>query len=446
MTTEKWVIGETSTRRRSLPFHKSVGDQWYAWSWPSAYENHTPYPLSIVGRQETVSTNTAWPVWQRLLRSKYVDHASVKRQISEFDLGSAFQTKKHTYSDNSDELPGRYVTGSRSAGIEWGYSGPIFARSGQVDPGSGLWPDLSPPDLIIMSAAGTTAIKRTVPNNPVASVAQFLGELREGLPHMVGKSVLKAAAGKNLKQLLRAGGDEFLNVTFGILPFVSDIEKMVKASTDADRILKDFLEGVGRNIYRRYDFRPTTVKSTTFISSGYSGYPALPGQMYPGYSPNGKLSVTRETTTEMWFEGVYTYSIPEGTNLRDSLVRHLELADKLAGVQPNFRVLWELLPWSWASDWFFDVGDIVSNLTAFSSDGLVMRRGYIMRHDRMVDTYTLEGLTVAGQTLPPIIQSFGTEYKTRMKATPYGFGYNMSGLSPTQLAILGSLGLTRGLK
>jgi hypothetical protein len=90
------------------------------------------------------------------------------------------------------------------------------------------------------------------------------------------------------------------------------------------------------------------------------------------------------------------------------------------------------------------MGDVMKNLSAFSKDGLVMRSGYIMMQDIIEDTYVLTDIidNVNG-VHPPVFQTFGTVSKARLKATPYGFGFDWNGITPFQSAILAALGISR---
>jgi hypothetical protein len=78
------------------------------------------------------------------------------------------------------------------------------------------------------------------------------------------------------------------------------------------------------------------------------------------------------------------------------------------------------------------------------SDSLVMRWGYIMCHYTCRDTYLAEGVSLKGNASGPLTQTFITDVKKRVKATPYGFGLDTGSFSERQWAILGALGISRG--
>jgi hypothetical protein len=90
-----------------------------------------------------------------------------------------------------------------------------------------------------------------------------------------------------------------------------------------------------------------------------------------------------------------------------------------------------------------NTGDVLHNLSALSTDGLVMAYGYMMEETSETWTYTNRGaITVNGQALD-LTQNFRTTTKVRRSATPFGFGLNWNNFSVRQLAILGALGITR---
>jgi len=123
-------------------------------------------------------------------------------------------------------------------------------------------------------------------------------------------------------------------------------------------------------------------------------------------------------------------------------------ANHLFGVIPTPEVVWELTPWSWAVDWFTNVGDVMSNVSSFITDGLVLQYGYIMEHTRVfgeiVCTVPPSQVGQYGLTGGVLKRTYVREYKTRIHADPYGFGIDDTTLTKRQLSILGALGLSKG--
>jgi hypothetical protein len=118
-------------------------------------------------------------------------------------------------------------------------------------------------------------------------------------------------------------------------------------------------------------------------------------------------------------------------------------ANQLIGTAITPETIWNIIPWSWATDWFANTGDIIHNITAFANGGLIMRYGYIMEHTVTTDTYNFQYNAPSGTKpkVAPLI--LVTETKVRRPANPFGFGVHWDGLSPFQISIAAALGLTK---
>lgn len=172
-------------------------------------------------------------------------------------------------------------------------------------------------------------------------------------------------------------------------------------------------------------------------TSGVYSRPVLTTQLYAGSGTAYTLTTTKR---KIWFEGCYTYFIPD-----DTFRRRIAEADQLLGTTPDVAMLYNLAPWSWAADWVSNMGSLLENYTAFSSDGLVLSYGYVMETVSVSRHYVLEGIRYASYPgRHTLTQTFTTTRKRRLKASPYGFAVTWDGFTPRQLSILASLGITRG--
>jgi hypothetical protein len=430
------------TRKRDLvfePVRSSTGIATFSGKPPTVTSNG--YTSQIVGRQTTTSRDNARYKNHReinkLIRKGAIDlkkFGGTYSVVMEQDAGGEFETTKHEYTGT--RLEGRI---QRQTGLfSYSYNGPVFAYSSSVGPGDTMWPT-PPSDLQRqMEGKGATAIARTIPTNPVAHTAQFLGELREGLPTLPGKHLKR--------HKFTGAADEFLNVEFGALPLVSDVQDIWRAAEAADKRISQLERDSGRLVRRRYVFPlERTVGAEEVVKNPWPGSPALRTGSTGAYDAiTGKLVRVRTTESRMWFSGAYTYLYPKGDNALEKTRRAAANLRSTFGLDLTPELFWELTPWSWAVDWVSNIGDVMTNMSRLSRDNLVLRWGYMMCTWKCTDTYTLTGQSFAGIGSPALTQSFTTIVKKRIKASPYGFALDLGTFSDTQWAILAALGISRG--
>jgi hypothetical protein len=361
-------------------------------------------------------------------------HAWPSAKQASTDVGGNFTTIKTRSISNPN--PNNYETvrvyGEKYIGPAWA-SNPFNA----ITYGESL---VQPTSDVVLGQYGTKAISNCIPTNPVADGATFLGELKEGLPKLVGKSLVKSAF-----KDYRKYGSEYVNIEFGWKPFVSDLKKFYSAATESEKILKQLERDSGKNIRRKYTF-PDEVSTNTFVYP--SRYAYLPGgQVLSGwlYDSAGTLTVKQKVTVKTWFSGCFTYHLNLGTRLPDKMARYAAEARKISGLELTPEVVWNLTPWSWAVDWEGSFGDVLHNVSRFSQDGLVLRYGYIMQSKTAELEYTLyRGGLNTGRNERDLSFTSVSESKVRRYATPFGFGFDMKALSGRQSAILEALGISRG--
>jgi len=286
---------------------------------------------------------------------------------------------------------------------------------------------------------GATAIARCKPTNSVANAATFLGELyKDKLPLIPGSHTWES---RNLKA--KQAGEEFLNVEFGWLPLVSDVNSLAYAVTHAETVLSQYERDAGKVVRRRYNFpEQRTIESGPFGFDTQTAYYSPAAEIFHA-GPRTAGVWTRETVHRRWFSGAFTYAMPSGYDSRSKLSKYALYSDKVLGANLTPETLWNLAPWSWATDWFANTGDVISNISSWSADGLVMQYGYMMEHSIVTDTYTRENSGLINNSVPVQPVTLVTETKVRRKANPFGFGVSWDGLSPIQLAIAAAIGITR---
>jgi hypothetical protein len=310
-----------------------------------------------------------------------------------------------------------------------------------VDPATLTYPPNVESTNAVLNAQGATAVARCKPTNSVADASVFLGELlKDGIPAMLGHQTWKARTAR-----AKEAAGEYLNVQFGWRPLVNDVRKFSYAVNHAHNVLQQYERDNGKVVRRNYRF-PVQRSSTSIVWKTNARAVIQPdaSSFYVG-APAGIVIRTRETVRNQWFSGAFTYHMPTGSNARSGMARHALEAKKLLGISLTPETLWNLAPWSWTVDWFTKAGDVVSNLSDWATDGLVMRYGYMMEHTIVKDSYRLvfgSGISVDKTDAPLVLV---TETKVRKRANPFGFGNTYNGLTAVQLAILGALGISRSL-
>lgn len=299
------------------------------------------------------------------------------------------------------------------------------------------WPTAQNSSTSSLNALGATAISRCSPTASGVELSVALGETyRDGLPKAAGAQSWEA---KTLKA--REAGGEFLNVEFGWLPFVSDIKAFGQTIKDSHAILEQYDADKGKTIRRRYSFPDEESSSFQILGSKMPNGICIDSGM-PEPSTQGLWTKSTTVIKRRWFSGAFVYGAPLGFAKGKSADLAAK-ADKLFGISLTPDVIWNLTPWSWATDWVLNTGDVLSNVGDFISQGLVMQYGYMMEETIIKVTYSLVGATYHGVTLNVPDATLSVRTKARVRANPYGFGVTWDGLNATQGAILAALGMSR---
>lgn len=427
---------EPSRKQRVFRYPRGTGVRYQRDRTTGLITQSTIVPVNAVGVQTTWSRDTSFPKWQRE-KAAALARGRTNSPITRIkaDIGGDFLTISRVYKDNGDASRSVGPPEREWVGSNYGYSGPLLA----VDPGNAtLYPWFNQADLDReMLQRGTTAIAQTIPTNPSVGVGQLIGESVQKLPSVPG-ATLFGKSGNVSKKF----ADEYLNAQFGVAPVISDIDGIVSTVRNTNRILKQLERDSGRLVRRRYRFpEERTNERIVSESRQYQTYPRMDTVLYG--SP-GLYTVDRVTVKRMWFSGAYSYHYQQGNELWDRLMRSEQKGNRLFGARLSPSLAWELAPWSWAADWVTNAGDVISNLSAFSRDGLVLNWGYIMCDLTITDTHRLRTNFWNGG-LHRSVQVLETRVKRRLPATPYGFGLDpdWKDLSDFQLSILGALGISR---
>lgn len=361
-----------------------------------------------------------------------------------YDTGHTFFTEKSERLVDDSRRSINCKSSQYSGDFRW--VGPLHMKPAYVMHGGATFFPVVPP-------TGSTAfyevraINRTMPVHPVAGLATALGELRrDGLPSLLGSSVLRDRT-KNVRE---NAGSEYLNVEFGWKPMVKDLANTLYAVDQAGSLWRQYARDSGRIVRRRYVF-PEEVETQTTTGSVDLLDPTSAIDSYGLRDGYPVATQTLEKRRKIWFSAGYSYYLPEFDNSQvGKMYGYEQKVNHLLGTRLTPEVVWNLAPWSWLSDWFGNVGDNISNATALSTDGLVIRWGYLMVETTYKYSYTMSGVRLNGSpTQAPASGSFTVTRKERKQASPFGFGLNPASFTGRQWAILAALGMTkqpRGLR
>lgn len=403
-------------------------------------QNHdsTFMRTSLSGTQVTESENH--PGWRRRTQGRF-----------QGDMGGAFKTTKiEATTVNSGpvqlyhrvrSMPTIQFPGG-SVEDEYRYTGPLLPCSPDVM----KFPVVTPSSNQQLDVWGAKAIAQVSPSNSAVDLTVTIGELvKEGIPKLIGSSV-GALRGMTNRERRKAIGGEYLNVVFGWKPLVDELLDFANTIHNSENLIRQFERDSGRLVRRTFGFPPEiTTKivpvgglSSPWTHAGFSAFNDFPNLN------SGQVYRTEVSTTWRWFSGAFTYYVPPEDSLRNSMARDVIFARRLLGISLTPDAIWNLTPWTWMFDWFFNAGDVISSWGDWAINNQVLAYGYMMETKKVSHTYTFTGRTgLRPPSTRPFDVTLTTETKVRRKATPYGFGLDWNGFSPSQLAILAALGLTK---
>jgi len=355
-------------------------------------------------------------------------------------VGGGFWTVKRAYSESSSlgEGPHLFSTTSDPTAISWvhgsWYSEPA-AHTAHVDNASFPVVGYSNPTWVL-EPMSTQAIAEMLPNLPEFDGATALGELvSEGLPALMGAQSLRDRT-LNAQTL----GSEYLNSEFGWKPLVRDVRAFAHTLQNQAKVMQDLLRRSNRVLRRKYAF---PVESSQEVETSNFAFPVPSMSLY--YHGIGRKQKITTRYRKVWVSAAFYYHYPEAEAYAKTLGGMMERARHLYGIRLTPDVLWNLAPWSWAADWFSTVGDVMTNISAFSDERLSMPYAYLMEEKSERVEYVLRiKFRSYGNKPQTLRQSFETTSKFRMNASPFAFGLLSGTLSNRQKAIAGALAASRG--
>ncbi len=328
------------------------------------------------------------------------------------------------------------------------------------------------------SLAGWGAIgwNRTFPLHPVYSMGVSIFELKD-LHGMVSQTMQTfsdlAKRGFRFTATRRTFGDflndvkkgpkyladNYLNTTFGWIPFAQDL---AAAFAYRDKLLKKlrWLRNHNRRSVRRKitldaggftEAIPSTATSPVALMGPNTGNSLL----YSSGNSPVPIDQTKSYDSKIWYVARYRFHIPELDHGSLFLDKHRRLSFSLYGIDFDPSIIYKVIPWSWLLDWFLNVGAVLQNIYFRARYQVVADYAYVMCSEKYtyirrssINMHSGDRNVTTGVYSGPDVRCYAeakTQYifRQRVEANPYGFGITFASLSAYQWSILAALGLSR---
>lgn len=409
--------------------------EWNSWNW--------------IGRSRLI-INDPWDNWyfpkSQSMRQETFSESHSKNKAGHWKNGGPFLTRK--VSVIHEPMHGFYDQGGNGP-IRRVFDSLFFVNT--VSATSLTLPVA--PSTSTMTALGTKGIATFSPTTPQAGLGQAIAELHQAprlpdlrnLQETARRLFTSTPRSSRNRNILQQSGDEYLNFTFGWLPFYHDLKDFYNAlrhhREKSDRLRRNS----GRNVRRHGTLLNDSSNTSTTVEENFSyGYPAGVTQMYGKSSST--LTTDTSSSTKGWFSGSFTYFLPppakDDGDFRDDVRENLAMLRILYGIEVTPSMLWELTPWSWLADWCVNIGDNVRNFSNFIQDGLVLHYGYAMMHVQ-TKTVSTRRITLKNMSVVTPKVTLTSYTKTRDTASPYGFGWNPGTATARQGAIIAALAASK---
>lgn len=264
------------------------------------------------------------------------------------------------------------------------------------------------------------------------SFSAFTGELREGLPKLLPRT-LKSSI-KDLKGI----GDDYLNVQFGWEPLLNDLRNLAQSLLEASYGLYRPFGAIRRN--RR---NAPIVNRGEVVASNVLPYNKA-GNDNPSARVTADLTYRTYQSVERWIEGEFVYVPKAGFDPS----KYMDRLETLMSLDITPSVLWQLTPWSWLVDWFTEIGGALQSAEAATNPRILSTFCYAMEETQTVVRVFLRNIKAQGGYVYTGPRSLNTNWhytrKRRIRANPFGYtGSPSQTLSSDKMAILAALGLSR---
>jgi hypothetical protein len=313
------------------------------------------------------------------------------------------------------------------------------------------------------STLETQTWSRTKPPIETGGLAVAVAESRD-IPHMLHTSArgfvdifratntISTIEKSQIVMQPKKAADHFLNHNFGWVPFIKDIVAMCDNVVNADRKIEKIMRDNGNDVRRRVTFVNHTENidlggdEACLVSPGNTAF------LQDCLVAPATYNVALERQIEAHGVGRFRYYIPyfdtsnpEAMGLLGNLRRQIAIH----GARISPINVYRSIKWTWLIDWITDSGRTISALNDQLIDNMAATYLFLCHTQKLSYRFN--------QVLPFNGASGGTkvlswsrviEVKQRKEAeAPFGFGLSWEELTPKQLALLASIGISRsGIK
>jgi hypothetical protein len=299
-------------------------------------------------------------------------------------------------------------------------------------------------DSVYRSKAAAT-IRRIAPTNADMSLARMAGELRQWKDLLGVPKLSSSFAGK-------VG----LQWDFGIKPTISDLENLFKSVKKMDSHYRQFVRDSGTQVRRSrevvlvndtYEAVTSPASSSNEVDKIFTSGPVKFRRTHRDaytYRSENSWQVYCNRRIVLRSFATFQYAAATRKGFGASASAYLDKAKHALGGGLNASTAYQLTPYSWLLDWYYDFGSLIEFQEGIADYSTVMSRcGFVVEEQQVV---SVSAVPKADTSSYPWHSAAGASYATgRLQRRRRGSPYSMEPGWPTnasQLRILAMLGLT----
>jgi hypothetical protein len=258
------------------------------------------------------------------------------------------------------------------------------------------------------------------------------------------KGVLSATRGKTLRQLFHAGSDAYLQLSYGILPTLSDIKALSGQCESAASRFRAKIADAGR-----LRSRHVTLRFKEFEDLDQTSVPYSVG-IYPMPIGAGLFTTRRRTTYD---PSTFHVEVQYNFGFTEFQKKHAELLSLLdaMGLDLSPRVIWNWIPWSFVVDWFIGIGQWLDNFRVLNMEPTINIRQQLWSIKRSRNISTSRSLSEGLTNTPwipyikdlPVDSARETSFRRSTDVPSMSSAITESGLSLSEFSLGVALGITQ---